>query len=423
MAARSSTRCVIVGAGHGGVQVAASLRNEGFAGEIVVVDADQSVPYHKPPLSKTFFETPRSPVLELQAPTFYADASVDARLGTRVIDIDRARREVFLDSGEALAYSHLVIATGSKPIDLINIKGAGLRGILTLRSLNDARSISGRLAETSTVAIVGGGFIGIELAHTLNKLGKMVTVLESAPRILGRVVSPVTSDYMLRRTRECGIEIRLDAKAEAFLGNGTVTSVATDCGAPIECQMAIVAVGARAVTELAAKAGLAVDGGIVVDEFLQTEDSHIFAIGDCSKFPEWRSGVRLRLESVQNATDQAKTVAKTIAGRPTPYRSVPWFWSDSGDMRLQIAGVAGGADRSIVSGEPNDGSFAVYRYDGDRLVCVEALNRPSEYMLARKLLAADISPTRDDILAGPARLRELLAVGSAPRATAALERG
>lgn len=408
MAEESLTRCVIVGAGHGGVQAATSLRSEGFAGEIVLIDADPALPYHKPPLSKTFFEEPGVPLQELQAPTFYTDANIRTRLGTRVDEIDRTRCEIILDSGERLAYSHLVIATGSHPITLDGLEGAGLDGILTLRSLGDARSISERLAKTSAVTIIGGGFIGIELAHTLRKLGKAVTVLETASRILGRAVSPEAADHMLRRTRESGVNVRLGAKASAFLGNGAVTHVVVDAGAPVACDMVIVAIGARAMTGLAAKAGLTVDDGIVVNEFLQTDDPRIFVIGDSSNFPESHSGTRLRLESVQNATDQAKAVARTIAGDATPYRSLPWFWSDSGDMKLQIAGVAAGADRAIISEAPDQNSLAVYRFNGDRLVAVETINRPAEYMLARKLLAANISPTHEDILAGPAQLKEIL---------------
>lgn len=401
-------RCVVVGAGHAGVQCTASLRQEGYAGEVILIDADTDLPYHKPPLSKGFLKSPDTPVLELRSASFYPDHNIETRFGTMVSAIDRSASQIVLESGERLDYSHLVLATGSSPI-VPPLDGLPLNGVVVLRSLADAKALNARMTETQRVVIVGGGFIGLELAHTLKALGKAVTILEATGRILGRAVCSEISDYVRARTLSEGIDILLDTKAASFDGQGgKLTHVVTGAGESLPCDMVVLCIGARPSVALAEDAGLEIDGGISVDAAARTSDPNIFAIGDNANFPEWQSGVRLRLESVQNATDQAKAVAREITGHGAPYSDVAWFWSDQGDMKLQMAGIALGADRSVVA--PVEGNaMVVYRFRGDLLVAVDTINKPMEHMLARKMIAAGITPSLNDIEGGPPRIKALLA--------------
>lgn len=406
-------QCVIVGAGHAGSQAAASLRQEGYAGRILLLSDEYDLPYHKPPLSKTFLKAPENPALVLRNDAFYRDNAIEILFGATVQEVDRKAKAVRLSNGTKLSYSHLVLATGARP-RIPPLPGATLAGVVSLRTLSDARRISDELQGASEVVILGGGFIGMELAHTLTTLGRKVTVLEAAPRILSRSVAPEVSSHIHARSIAAGIDIVTGGKVAAFEGaGGKVGLVRLDDGRALPADFVILGVGALPNVEIAVAAGLSEDNGVVVDDLMRSSDPSILAIGDCTSFVHWQAGRRLRLESVQNATDQAKNAAKTVAGRASPYRDVAWFWSDQGDMKLQTAGLAFDADRLVTTGAPDTNAFAVYHFRGHDLVAVDSVNRPADHMIARKLLAAGISPSEADVLAGPQRLKELLAKASA----------
>lgn len=400
--------CVIVGAGHGGVQLAASLRQEAYDGRITLVSGEPDLPYHKPPLSKGFLKAPDAPVLMLRHADFYRDNAIDLILGETVAAIERQGKTITLARGADIAYTKLVLATGARA-RLPDLEGTALKGVMSLRSLADARTLSDALGEASAVAIIGGGYIGMELAHTVAGLGRAVTVLEAAPRLLARVVAPEISYHVHDRSIVAGITIRTGVQIRSLKGmGGKVTQVELAGERPIPADVVILGTGALPNIELACDAGLAIADGIAVDRHLRTSDPDILALGDCVSFEQFHAGRRLRLECVQNATDQARHAAKTLTNRPAPYRELPWFWSDQGDMKLQTAGLALDADRTVMTGSPEENAFAVHHFREGRLIAADTINRPADHMLARRLLAAQIPITPADVAAGQARLKEML---------------
>lgn len=401
-------QCVIVGAGHGGSQAAASLRQEGYQGRIVLLSDEHDVPYHKPPLSKGFLKSPSTPVLVLRPEDFYRENGVDIIFGATVAAIERSSATVHLAGGTRIPYTNLILATGSRP-RIPELDGIALEGVMSLRTLADARRMNEALANAKSVAIIGAGYIGMELAHTLTGLGRTVTLLEAAPRILARSVAPQMSAHVHARSVAAGIEIIMGAKVSSLKGSGgKVTHIRTDDSRTLAADLVIIATGAVPNVELAAAAGLATDNGIVIDDHMRSSDPSILAIGDCVSFHQRHAGLRLRLECVQNATDQARNAAKTLVGRPETYQELPWFWSDQGDMKLQSAGLAFNADHLITTGSPPDNAFAIYHFRKGRLIAVDTLNRPGDHMMARRLIAAGKSPSHDDVLAGTQRLKELM---------------
>ncbi len=385
---------VILGAGHAGVQAAASLREEGFGGAIRLIDVGTALPYQRPPLSKAYMKgeaTAESLVLRGEA--FYREQAIDLMLGVRAAAIAPGERRVSLSDGSVLAYDHLVLATGARARPL-PIPGTDLRGVHALRDLPDAERLKAEIARASSAVIVGAGFIGLEFAAVAAKLGLAVTVLEAAPRVMMRAISEPMSRAFEAKHRSLGVDLRLGEGVRALIGEaGRVTGVETASGARLSADIVLLAVGVLAEDKLAAEAGLAIENGIAVDAGLRTSDPAIFAIGDNNSHPNSFFGGRLRLESVQNAVDQARAVAKTIAGRSAPYRALPWFWSDQADWKLQIAGVTSGATRHVLRGEPDSGSFSVFLYEGERLAVVESVNRPADHMIARRLIDAGIGLT------------------------------
>lgn len=400
---------VILGAGHGGSQAGFSLRQEGYEGPIHLVSDEPDLPYHKPPLSKAYLKDPAQEPQILRAEKAYADSRIDLLFGRRVAAIDPvAHRLTFVD-GTALAYSHLVIATGAENRRL-TLPGHDLDGIHSIRTRADAEALRLAMDRASDIVVIGGGFIGLEAAATFAGLGKRVTVIEMAPAILGRAVSPVVSAHVDRQYRALGIEILTRTAIAALEGEeGRVKSVRLSDGRAIEADLVLVGIGALPNDGLARDAGLAVDNGIVVDAELRTSDPAIFAIGDVANYPHAQAGRRVRLESVQNASDQAKHVAKVIMGKePGPYSETPWFWSDQGPMKLQMAGLSFSPDRYLTVGDPEAGAFSVYHFADGRLIAVDSVNRPADHMLARRLLAKGMTPSDADLLAGPDRLKALL---------------
>lgn len=384
---------VVVGASYAGVGVVAAAREAGFSGRIALVGDEAELPYQRPPLSKGFLLGKAGANLPLKAASFYEEAGIELIAGRRAVALDRQARRVLLDDGSALHFGTLALTTGARAAAL-RCPGAELDGVVSLRSLDDAQALSGRLGAAGSIVIIGGGFIGLEAASAAIALGKQVTVVEAGPRLIGHAVAPEISAYLHSVHAGHGVTIRLASKVERIEGqDGKATAVLCDDGTRLACDLVLSAVGAVPNTELAAAAGLAVDDGIVVDDLCRTSDPAIFAAGDCTNHPSFFAGRRLRLSSVQNAHDQGRTAGSVIAGRPEPYRAVPWFWSDQYDVKLQMVGLANGGGPAILRGSIEEGRFSLFRYEGDRLAAIESINKPADHMMGRRLIAAGRWPT------------------------------
>ncbi len=399
---------VIVGAGHAGVQAAASLREEGSADEIVLLSGDAELPYQRPPLSKAFLKGDMDLAgLPLRAEPFYRDHDIDLRLGERALRIDPGSKRVELSSGGAAPFDHLILATGARPRPL-DIPGAGLGGVLGLRNIVDAQAIRERLGPGRRVVVIGAGFIGLEIAATALALGGEVTIVEIAERPLGRAVSPLTSSFFLEAHEAFGAKFRLGLGVASIEGSsGEAEEVVLSNGERLRADLVIVGVGVFAEDRLAREAGLACANGVVVDEWLAASDPAVSAIGDCAQF--WRPslGLPLRLESVQNATDQARCVARRLTGKAEPYAATPWFWSDQGDLKLQIAGLSYGVDRWELRGDPQSRAFAAFGFRGPALAAVETVNRAGEHMAARRIIAGALPLTPEQAVDPRFDLRKL----------------
>lgn len=376
---------VIIGAGHAGVQLADSLRAEGYTGPLTLVGDEEHLPYQRPPLSKDFMAEATGEALPLRGESFYPGQSVELVAG-RVARIDRAGRRVRLAAGSDLRYDRLVFATGARNRTL-SAPGSELSGIHHLRTLDDALAIQTQLAEASRAVVVGAGFIGLEFAAAARARGLEVTVLEAGSRPLGRALSGESAEHLTERHRADGIQLLVETGVSAFIGaGGRIDSVLDTSGSTHPADLVVCGVGVRPNTELAAESGLLVEDGIVVDEFLRTSDPAIHAIGDCCRFPAHGLGPR-RLESVQNATEQAKHLAKVLtSGKDSEFVSVPWFWSQQGKIKIQIVGLLDAADEMIVRGDPETGKFSVCAFAAGRLTCVESINSVADHMAARRIL-------------------------------------
>jgi 3-phenylpropionate/trans-cinnamate dioxygenase ferredoxin reductase subunit len=394
---------VIVGTGHGGVQAAASLREEGYDGPVILVGEETELPYHKPPLSKTFIKDDKAEPQILRAESFYSSHNIDLRLGERVTRISDQRLE--LESGEALDFDHAILALGARPRTLA-VPGADLAGVMALRDIADARRIREASHGVEDVVVLGGGFIGLEIAATLHAGGRRVTVIEAQSRVLGRGVAAVIGSHVHKRLEAIGVHILTGTSIEKIEGEqGRASAVVTSDGARIPARLVIVGIGVVPNVELAEAAGLTVANGIRVDGPMRTSMSGILAIGDCVNFRHWMTGADVRLESVQNTTDQARRAAKTALGQSGEYDAVPWFWSDIGDMKLQMVGLVGREDRHVLAGSPEENRFAVFHFSGPRLTAIETINRPADHMIGRRILATDFSPDFEHLRANPDGLK------------------
>ena len=384
---------VIVGGGHAAGAFAAALRQAGHTGSVTLVGAEPLAPYQRPPLSKAWLKgEASSDDLLLRPEAFYAEKSVTLRLSTRVTSIDAAARTVTLENGEALAYEQLVIATGSR-LRQLEVPGSRSQGVLELRTAADAEAIKARVGPGVRLAVVGGGYVGLEVAASARSLGAEVTVIEREPRLLARVASEPLSAFFERCHRDHGVQLMLGATVSAFdAQDGRLTGVRLADGRSVECDVAVVGIGALAEDSLAQAAGLVCRDGIVVDEQCKTSDPHIHAIGDCTRRPVPRYGLQqMRLESVPNALEQARQAAADLCGKPPVKSEVPWFWSDQYDVRLQIVGLPVDVAQRVVRGDPMAGKFAVYHLDAQgRLQCVEAVNAPAEFVAARQWAGASM---------------------------------
>lgn len=380
---------VIVGSGHAGGSVAALLRQYGWKGSITLVGAEQVPPYHRPLLSKAWLKREADAAsLALRPAVFYPANSVTLRLATYVTAIDPQTRSITLASGELLAYDHLVLATGARP-RLLPIPGHDLAGALALRSVADADLLQAALIPGSRLVVIGGGYIGLEVAASARALGVAVTVVEREARVLARVASQPLSEFFTRAHAANDVRILCGAGIAAIDGAaGRVTAVRLTDGTSLPCDTVLIGVGAAPDDALARAAGLACDDGVVVDLAARTSDPRIHAIGDCTRRPLPLYGRNHRLESVPNALEQAKQAAADLCGRPPPAPEVPWFWSDQYDIRLQIAGLPFDVDDIVLRGDPAEGKFAAFHLAADGAIqAVEAVNSPTEFMAGRLMIA------------------------------------
>jgi 3-phenylpropionate/trans-cinnamate dioxygenase ferredoxin reductase subunit len=388
---------LIVGASQAGLQLAVSLRQLGDTSPITLVGEEVHPPYQRPPLSKEFLSGEADlESLAFRAPDFYAAARIDLVSGERVTEVALSASgrsgsgTAATASGRTLPFDRLALTVGSSPRRL-TLPGSGLGGICYLRDRDDATDLRSRLTTASRVVIVGGGFIGLEAAAVARALGKAVTVVEAAPRLIPRAVAPVVSEFYRQAHLRRGARVELASGVAAFEGSGRhVEAVVLADGTRVAADLVLVGVGVVPRTELAEQLGLECDNGIVVDAHARTSDPLVAAAGDCTVQPHPMTGEgRVRLESVQNAVAQATVAAATLLGRPRETRSVPWFWSHQGDLKLQIAGLSTGYDAYVVRGEPDSERFSVLYYGHGRLLAVDAVNSPADYMAVRRALSQD----------------------------------
>jgi 3-phenylpropionate/trans-cinnamate dioxygenase ferredoxin reductase subunit len=381
-------RIVIIGAGQAGGQAAYSLRLGGFAGEITLVGDEAAPPYQRPPLSKAYLKGELDAErLFLKPLEYYAEHDINLITRDAATAIDLGDHKVTLASGRTLAWDRLVIATGARPRKL-TLPGADLQGVSELRTLEDVDRIKRAAVAGARLVVVGAGYIGLEAAAVGAQLGMKVTVLEAMPQVLSRVAGPEIGAFYTRIHREAGTDVRLGVRIEGFEGVGSVTGVRLAGGEVVPADFVLVGVGVLPNLELAQEAGLVCGNGIVVDEAMRTSDRHVFAAGDVAWRPLVHYGREGRLESVHNAIEGGKLVAAAIMGTPPPQIEVPWFWSDQFVLKLQTVGLWTGADQSVVRGDPETRSFAVFYLKEGRVIAVDAVNSPPEFVVGKKLVAA-----------------------------------
>jgi 3-phenylpropionate/trans-cinnamate dioxygenase ferredoxin reductase subunit len=379
---------IIAGAGHAAGQAVATLRQKKWPGEIVLAGEEPWLPYQRPPLSKKFLagELPAER-LYVKPPAFYEDPSITLKLETRVDGIDRAARSLLFKGGGSLGYDVLILALGARARRLPPLPGSDLAGIHYLRNVQDVQQIQQGLIEGRHLVIIGAGYIGLEVAAVASRLGLKVTVVEMQDRVMKRVVAPPVSAFYAREHREHGVELRLQTGLAGFSGQEQVDGVILADGSVLPADLVVIGIGIVPNTEVAAAAGLEVSDGIVVDEHCRTSDERIYAVGDCTMHPNSLIGRSVRLESVQNALEQARTAASNICGEDSRYAEIPWFWSDQYDLKLQIAGLSQGYDSAVVRGDPGKRSFSCVYLSGSRILAVDAINNPKDFLQSKKLIA------------------------------------
>lgn len=402
---------VIVGSGHGGVELAAALRQRDFAGSVTIVGDEPHLPYQRPPLSKEFLKGPDDAGLPLKGEAFYRDKEIALRLGVPAEQIDRRARELILMNGERLPYDHLVLATGARN-RIPPIPGLERAAALELRTLADARRLDARLGRLRHVTVIGGGFIGLEVAALMRARDIAVDVVEATPTLMGRVLSRPMSAHFRFFHESLGTRLHFETLVRGVKPTTEGYEVHLSSNEILQTSAIVIAAGVAPNTRLAAEAGLAVDDGVVTNDRLLTGDPAISAIGDCAAYPNAFTGGMARLESVQNAVDQAKHVAARLTGEEGVYQAVPWFWSNQGSERLQIAGLGQRHDDVVTRGEPAAGRFSFFLYRGDKLVAVESVNSAADHMLARRLFEKGQSVPKAMAADASADLKRLLLANS-----------
>ena len=400
---------IIAGASHAASMLAPTLRQQGWQGRIIVIGAEASIPYHRPPLSKDYLAGAKTlDEILIRPAKVYEKSEVEFILNTSVESIDRDSRTVRLSNNETLPYDKLALTVGSK-VRKVSLPGADLDGVFYLRDLKDVERITPYINPGANAVIVGGGYIGLETAAVLNKKGMNVTVLEMMERVLQRVTAPVVSEFYTRIHEEEGVSIRCGVGVSGFKGNGRVAEVLCSDGSGFAADLVIIGVGILPNTALAEAAGLEVDNGIVVNDRAQTSDPDIFAAGDCTNHHNPIYDRRIRLESVQNATDQSRVAAGAACGKEVSYNAVPWFWSEQYDLMLQIAGLSQGYDQIISRGDPGNGrSFAAFYLREGRVIAVDAVNKPQEFMFSKKLIPMQKTVDKKRLADADTPIKELL---------------
>ncbi len=382
------TDILVVGAGHAAGQLCVSLRQGGFEGSVAVIGEEPQPPYQRPPLSKKFLagelEADR---LWVKPQDFYAQAEIDLRTGTRVMSIDTEAKTASTDDGASLSWRHLVLATGTR-IRPLPVPGTDLPGVFYLRTMNDVDAMRPHFTAGKKVVVVGGGYIGLEVAAVARGLEMEVDVVEQMPRLLSRVVSPMISDFYAEVHQSAGVKLWLDKRVTGIVGDGKAEGVTLEDGTTLDADLVLIGIGVIPNDEIASDAGITCSNGIDTDLYCRTSADDVFAIGDCCNHPNEIYHRRIRLESVPNALGQARTAAATILGQDKPYSEVPWFWSDQYDLKLQIVGLTEGYDETVVRGDPASRQFSCFYLKAGRLLAVDAINSPKEFMRSKALVAA-----------------------------------
>ncbi len=401
---------VIIGAGQAALECAASLRKDGYEGSIVMLGEESHLPYQRPPLSKAYLmgETDGTRLL-FRNLDYFESNNIVLSTSTLVDELDVDAQTVTDGQGIVYSYTDLVIATGAR-VRPLPVPGSDFGGVHYLRTLADVDNIERDLAAAENVAVIGAGFIGLEFAAVARKLGKNVTVIEAADRVMARAVTEEISQYYEELHRSHGVEIMTGTGVMALEGvDGKLDGVLLSNGDMVKTDMAVVGIGVLPNIELAQAAGVDCDGGIIVDEYGRTNIPHVYAAGDCAVYAHPFADGRIRLESVQNAIDQAKAVASYISGNPASYDAVPWFWSDQYDIKLQMVGLSAGTDTHVLRGKKEDNKFSIFHFRDGELRAVDSINRPADQMVAKRLLAAKVSPTPEEAADEDFKLKDLLA--------------
>lgn len=399
---------VIVGAGQGGAYAAIQLRQQGFEGSVALVGRESEPPYERPPLSKEYMLGDKEwERLLIRPADFWAGKGIELLLGAEVTSVAAEAREVTLQDGRTIGFGELIWATGGDPRPL-SCPGADLQGVHAVRTRKDADAILAELAGVERVAIVGGGYIGLEAAAVLRKLGKEVTLLEVLPRVLARVAGPQLSEFYEKEHRDHGVDLRTGIGVVEILGEGQVSGVKLSDDSTVDCQMVIVGIGIIPAVGPLLSAGAAGGNGVDVDQYCRTILPHVWAIGDCAAHSSnFADGAVIRLESVQNANDMATCVAKAITGDPQPYGATPWFWSNQYDLKLQTVGLSAGHDQAVLRGDPATRSFSVLYLKDGKLIACDAVNMIKDYVQARKLVEEGAKIAPEDLADTSRPLKEL----------------
>lgn len=401
---------IIVGAGHGGAQCAIALRQNGFTGSIAMIGREPEPPYERPPLSKEYFAREKTfDRLYIRPPAFWEEKDVALHLGVEVTAIDPAAKTVSLSDGRTMGYGQLVWAAGGDPRRL-PLPGGDLAGVHAVRTRADCDQLMGEIdGGVRHIVVIGGGYIGLEAAAVLTKMGCTVTLLEALPRVLARVAGPELSAFYEKEHRAHGVDLRTGVTVEALEGEGRVTGVRLGDGSVIKADAVIVGIGIVPAVAPLLQAGAAGGNGVDVDDHCRTSLPDVFAIGDCAAFAcDFADGTVMRVESVQNANDQATCVAKAICGQPAPYHAFPWFWSNQYDLRLQTAGLSVGYDQTVIRGNPDERAFSVVYLKGGRVIALDCVNMVKDYVQGRKLVEARVSPDLAKLADASVPLKELM---------------
>ncbi len=404
----SAENIVIIGGGQAAVQLCIALRKQKVLTPVVMLSEESVYPYHRPPLSKSYLSGETSDEkLSMRPETFYSGKDIKVSLDTKVTSINPHAKTVSTNEGNH-QYSSLVIATGARPRAL-PLQGATLEGVHMLRDLHHSKAIKHALDQAQNIVVIGAGFIGLEFACVANKMNKQVTVFDLAKRVMARAVSPTISNWFEQTHQENGIDLRLGDSVSELIGDKKIQQLKTAGGDLLDCDLLVIGIGVIPNDEFVKAAGINCENGVVVNEFCETSAPDIYAAGDCAAHPNpFAAGTSIRLESIQNATDQARVIAASIAGDKSPYNSVPWFWSDQGEHSLQMCGLSNDADQFVTRGDPADTAFSVFHYLNHKLQSVDSVNSTRDHMMARKLITADISPTPEQATDANFDLKTLL---------------